>query len=286
MRIEREQWLELRDAHQRIVDEWVNPRLERRLRNEKHPVDDFLFDYYPISPAKLRAWHPGSHVTLEALPPDVADFASKIYEYDRGNIAVRASWVDQMQPAIDATLNHLERIATNAPRGGCHALHEWAMVLGNDVIRHQQFPLRLSQGEIRQTVDSLGLRCTHFDAFRFFTPEAQPLNPLQLSRSIQLDYDQPNCLHANMDVYKHAHALAPIVGSDVVRETFQLAREIRDVDMQVAPYDLTALGVQPIQIETAQGRAQFATLQAQFAQRAAKLRAQLISLTRTRVTAG
>jgi hypothetical protein len=89
-----------------------------------------------------------------------------------------------------------------------------------------------------------------------------------------------------MDVYKHAFRLAPIVGSQIVRDAFELAREIRDVDMQVAPYDLTSLGVEPIRIETADGRAEFATLQAKFAERAKELRLELISLTRGRITAG
>jgi hypothetical protein len=44
------------------------------------------------------------------------------------------------------------------------------------------------------------LRCSHFDAFRFFTPEAVPRNAGSPSRATQQDWEQPGCLHANMDL--------------------------------------------------------------------------------------
>ena len=61
-----EVWHKLRDDHQAIVVPWITPRLERRSRHESHPVDDFLFEYYPISTNKLLNWHPGFGVELEA----------------------------------------------------------------------------------------------------------------------------------------------------------------------------------------------------------------------------
>jgi hypothetical protein len=68
----------------------------------------------------------------------------------------------------------------------------------------------------------------------------------------------------------------PIFGSLFARECFRLARDIRTVDMQSAPYDLIGLGVQPIKIETAEGRLLFAQKQKIFSQRAQVLRAQMI----------
>ena len=163
---------------------------------------------------------------------------------------------------------------------GCFGLHEWAMVLDVDDVRHTDYPLRVTQHQVRAAIDEVGLRCTHFDAFRFFTPAAAPLNPVQLTRALQIATDQPGCLHANMDLYKHAMALAPLVGSAVVRSAFALAREIRQVDMQAAPYDLTSLGVVPLRVETPAGRAQFAAHQRDFAQRAHAIRASLIEAAR------
>ena len=46
--------------------------------------------------------------------------------------------------------------------------------------------------------------------------------------------------------------------------------------MQVAPYDLADLGVEPIRVETPEGRTEFAKHQLDFSQRASALRQQLV----------
>ena len=46
-------------AHAARVDAWTSARLDRASRGRRHPVDDFLFTYYPTRPAQLRRWHPG-----------------------------------------------------------------------------------------------------------------------------------------------------------------------------------------------------------------------------------
>lgn len=61
-------------------------------------------------------------------------------------------------------------------------------------------------------------------------------------------------------------------------DCFELAHDIRMLDMCASPYDLRALGYPPVEIETASGRAEYARRQAEFAQRAAPLRTRLISL--------
>ena len=57
--------------------------------------------------------------------------------------------------------------------------------------------------------------------------------------------EQPGCLHAGMDVYKWAFKLTPLVPSDLVADAFDLAREIRVLDMEASPYDLRELGYDP-----------------------------------------
>ena len=269
-------WHDLRDAHISIVEPWIAPRLERRARQEKHPVDDFLFEYYPISPKKLRNWHPGVNRMLEATTEDFEDLSDNRYEYRDGVISISESWLNETQESFRRTRDFLAITNSRPARSGCFGLHEWAMVLGLDEVRHDAWPLRLSQEQIRATIDEQGLRCTHFDAFRFFTDEARPMNPLQLARIDQIDQEQPGCLHANMDLYKHAQLLAPIFGSEIVRDAFELARDIRLVDMQVAPYDLLALGVNPIRVETTEGRAEFVVRQREFAVRASEIRTRMI----------
>ena len=275
-RLTQEEWYQLRAEHEQIVEPWIAPRLQRRSHHEKHPVDDFLFEYYPISPAKLRDWHPGTGTSLVATAADFETFPSSTYEYQNGEIVIRETWLIKSSQAAIELVDFLSATQERLARNGCFGLHEWAMVLGAQDVRHESWPLRLSQEEIRKTIDEVGLRCTHFDAFRFFTPVAAPLNPLQLTRINQIDVEQPGCLHANMDLYKHAQRFAPVIGSSLVRDAFVLAKDIRSVDMQVAPYDLADLGVIPIPVETESGRIQFAELQAGFAQRAYSLRAELI----------
>jgi len=271
------EWHDLRTKHKQIVEPWIAPRLQRRSRHEKHPVDDFLFEYYPISPAKLRDWHPGYGTSLEATAEDFETFPSSIYSFRNGEISIKDSWLIKSCQAANGLIDFLTVTQERPARNGCFGLHEWAMVLGTQEVRHESWPLRLSQDEIRATIDEVGLRCTHFDAFRFFTPVATPLNPMQLTRINQIDVEQPGCLHANMDLYKHAQRFAPVVGSHIVRTAFVLAKDIRSVDMQVAPYNLADLGVIPIPVETAAGRIKFARLQDEFAHRAQSLRTELIS---------
>jgi hypothetical protein len=192
-------------------------------------------------------------------------------------IQIRPEWLSKNQEAAISLTDFLAKTHERSIRSGCFGLHEWAMVLGSEDVRHEKWPLRLSQEEIQATIYEVGLRCTHFDAFRFFTPIAAPLNPLQLTRIDQNDVEQPGCLHANMDLYKHSQRFAPIVGSEIVRNAFALAKDIRTVDMQTAPYDLADLGVVPIPVETQAGRDEFAELQLGFAQRAQTLRTELIN---------
>lgn len=279
----RPKWQVLRVAHREIVLPWITPRLERRSRQESHPVDDFLFEYYPISTNRLLTWHPGINKTLQALADDVSDFPETSYRYVPGSdgqfgaLEISQGWLAKNQGPALLLKDFLATTYSRTLRSGCFGLHEWAMVLGANEVRHEKWPLRLSQTQIQATIDEVGLRCTHFDAFRFFTPVAAPLNPLQLTRIDQTEVEQPGCLHANMDLYKHAQRFAPIFGSDLVRQSFQLARDIRSVDMQVAPYDLAELGVIPIRVETQTGRDTFAELQVEFAGRAQQLRLEMIS---------
>lgn len=270
-------WHNLRDEHQRKVLPWITPRLERRSLHESHPVDDFLFEYYPISTKKLLNWHPGFGYALEAAEIEFEEFPIGSYEFIDDRIQIRHEWLVKNQAAVLGLIEFLAKTQERSIRSGCFGLHEWAMVLGAEDVRHEKWPLRLSQEEIRATIDEVGLRCTHFDAFRFFTPIAAALNPLQLTPVDRNEVEQPGCLHANMDLYKHAQRFAPIVGSGIVRSAFELAKDIRTVDMQTAPYDLADLGVIPIPVETQSGRDVFAELQIGFAQRAQILRTEVIT---------
>lgn len=81
-----------------------------------------------------------------------------------------------------------------------------------------------------------------------------------------------------MDVYRWAYKLSPLVPGELVVDCFVLAREIRLLDMQASPYDLTAIGVEPVRVETPEGRAEYIARQKGFADRAAVLRTRLIEV--------
>lgn len=79
------------------------------------------------------------------------------------------------------------------------------------------------------------------------------------------------------DLYKHAFRLSPMISSDLVADCFELAWDIRTLDMRAAPYDLADLGFEPVRIETVDGKAEYVEAQRGFAERSAPLRERLIA---------
>ncbi len=280
------QWRARRSAHESRVDEWIAAHRDRRLVGRKHPVEDFLFTYYSSRPRQLRRWHPGAGVVLADADP--ADFGPD-YTSRSGGVTLDAARVRSRRGEAIAWMREvLAGTASRPPQFGCFGLHEWAMVYRQsaDDLRHSDWPLRFTAAQTAAVVDANRVRCSHFDAFRFFTPSARPLNVLQPTRATQAALEQPGCLHANMDLYKWAYKLSPLVASELVADCFGLAREIRTVDMQASPYDLTGLGYPPIRIETAEGRAEYAAAQRDFADRAGILRVRLLAAIDAAMRAG
>ena len=272
-------WTARRDAHQRRVEAWVDPHLERRRRGEAHPVEDFLFTYYSHRPAALRRWHPGIGEVLDG--PEAEEYlSSKGYgsTTDKG-VGVTEEYVAS-QRVLLATVHRLLRATAARPAQlGCFGMHEWAMVyrLEQDDVRHAAWPLRLGGNGTDAVVESHRIACSHFDAFRFFTPDARPRNTLKPGRDDRADFEQPGCLHAGMDLYKHAYRLTPMVASELVADCFALARDIRVLDMRASPYDLSALGYSPVRVETTEGKQEYVAAQRAFAERAAPLWARLVA---------
>jgi hypothetical protein len=267
-----EEWQARAAAHAARVDAFVAPHLARRESRVKHPVHDFLFTYYSHRPAQLRRWHPGYGVRLLDAPS-----YDGLKGYDDG--AVTAAYVASQRPLLEALRRLLAATAGREANFGCFGLHEWAMVhrLADDETRHADWPLRLGGAGTDAVVESHRIACSHFDAFRFFTPSAIPLNTLAPTAADRPDFEQPACLHAGMDLYKHAFRLTPMICSDLVADCFELARDIRVLDMRASPYDLADLGFEPIRIETAAGKAAYAEAQRGFAERGAPLRARLVA---------
>jgi hypothetical protein len=266
--------------HESRVRAWTDSHQERVVRGEKHPVYDFLFTYYAFRPAWLRRWHPGLDVALGGGSAREFLRWPAYREIPEGIIVDSATLPTHRREFVGWLRGMLGAMQTRPAFFGCHGLHEWAMVYRQTAadVRHNAHPLRFPAAELAQIVETSGVCCTHFDAFRFFTNPARPLNKLQPTRTDTAQLEQRGCLHANMDLYKWAFKLAPFSPSELVADCFELARDIREVDMRASPYDLRSLGFEPIAVETAVGRAEYERLQRAFATRGEPLRAQLIAL--------
>jgi hypothetical protein len=244
--------------HRERLSPYVEPHLARRRAGKHHPVHDFMFTYYSFSCAKLLTWEPG-------WPGSGSD-----------------ELLDRHRPSVRRTLDLMRATAARPPGLACFGLHEWAMVHRAGSTRHPR-PLRLGSTATDDVVESHRIACSHFDAYRFFAPSAVELNRLRPGRDDRAVHEQPGCLHATMDLYKQAFRLWPLVGSDLVADAFELAWEVRVVDMRAAPYDLSGLildpdGVEwtPIRIETPEGKQEYVVHQRRFAERAAPVRTEMI----------
>ena len=280
-------WRPRAQAHAERVDAFVAPHLARRASRVKHPVHDFLFTYYSQRPAQLRRWHPGYGVALAGADEYAGLKGYEVGGFETGPdgpprppgaVGVGAEFVARQSALLGSIAALLRATEGRAAHLGCFGLHEWAMVyrLEDDETRHADWPLRLGPTGTDEVVESHRIACSHFDAFRFFTGPARPRNTLQPGRDDRASYEQPGCLHAGMDLYKHAFRLTPMIDSDLVADCFELARDIRELDMRAAPYDLADLGFEPVRIETPEGKATYAREQRRFAERGAPLRRRLV----------
>jgi hypothetical protein len=280
--LDEEAWLARRAAHEARLDPYLGTHLARRRAGVKHPVHDFLFTYYSFRPAQLRRWHPGYGAGLAG--PAAATYSSvtgyAVQGHPTGDVlTVPDEYVVARREAVCRVRDLLVATAGRPGNFGCFGLHEWAMVyrLHEDQTRHPAWPLRLGHDGTDAVVEAQRIACSHFDAFRFFTGPARPLNSLQPGPDDRVDLEQPGCLHATMDLYKHAFRLSPMVPADLVADCFELAWQVRILDMRAAPYDLTDLGYRPVRIETSEGRLEYAAAQRGFAERGAVLRQRLVA---------
>jgi hypothetical protein len=284
--LDRSTWAAREESHAARVDAATAAHRSRRGRGEAHPVEDFLFSYYGTTPSQLRRWHPGPGVRLEgAAGLDRASWKHYRVVGDAVELDV-AAFVAARGRAVEFIRRLLSATASRPARLGCFGLHEWAMVYraGEGDVRHQQVPLRLGQSATDEVVERHQITCSHFDAFRFFTPDALSRNAIQPTRESQVELEQPGCLHAGMDTYKWATKLSPLVPSELTMDCFDLASEIRLLDMQASPYDLSDYDVEPVPIETAAGKTAYLARQRAFAQRSNALRHRLIAVLDTAVT--
>jgi len=266
------QWRVREAEHRARFSPLVAQHRARRSRGEKHPVYDFLFEYYSFRPAHLERWSAGFGVHLLGAT-----------SFDKNwHVGVDGTYLDigafpaHRIASLCDTLSLLTATAARESQFGCFGLHEWAMVYRSEEVRHD-VPLRLPPEQIAHIVEENGVRCSHFDAFRFFTPEARPLNMLQPTRESAIELEQPGCIHASMDLYKWAYKFWPWISSELVGESFLLAYAAREIDMCASPYDLREFGFDPILIETGHGRREYVRAQNDLSELARPIRAKLMA---------
>lgn len=266
--------------HRERLAPFAEERLARQFAHIKHPVNDFLFEYYNYRPAELLRWSPGSDVLLEDA--QLEDIAWREFVSTEGGLVLPSSSFPRHRLSfLEWAIRYHEGIRERPPSFHCFGMHEWAMVYRAPEVRHAATPLRLKPDEIACLVEEEGVRCTHFDAYRFFTPAAVPLNRIALSRATTDQFDQKGCIHVTMDLYKYAYKLAPWCSGELIADAFLLAWEARQLDMRASPYDLSQFGLEPIPMETRTGREQYVEMQRELIPKAEPIRERLIEEYRT-----
>lgn len=269
-------WLARAEAHRHRAEALLEPLLADRRAGRSHPVYDFLFTYYSSRPRQLRWWHPGYGVVLGGQ--EARRYLPRTgYGVHPDGVAVTEEYLHARAGTVAFIADLLAATASRPARFNCFGLHEWAMVYRSPTVRHAGVPMRLDAAATDAVVESMPLRCSHFDAYRFFTEPAARRNQHTLTRRTQDQFEQPGCVHAGMDLYKWAFKLSPLIESDLVLDCFGLAVEARVLDMRASPYDLRDYGFTPIAVETPAGRREYAAAQQAVSERAGPLRARLLS---------
>lgn len=272
----RERWEEAVRDHEDRLRPVLDPYLEKRSRGYKNPVMDFLFEYYSFSPGKLLEWSPGFGAAVMNVSPEELPDSTLFARTPDGTALDPSSFPGDRRESAEWIHNVLRQTGKRSPFFGCHGMHEWAMVYRADTVRHEKVPLRMEADELAAFVESQSIACTHYDAFRFFTSDARPMNHFQPSHDKMPDLEQPGCIHTNMDVYRWAFKFHPWIPSTLTADAFLAACRARHIDMRASPYDLREYGLEPIRIETKEGRRQYRELQQEIAEEAAPVRERLV----------
>ena len=276
IRLSLQDWTTKEHSHHALVSPMADDFLSRRSLGIKHPVYDFLFTYYSFSPSKLKHWVPSFEEELAIEENSkLPSFNPYWFEISNHTLKLNSKRLQGQALSLVAFIEELcLAVMERTPRFGCFGLHEWAMVyrLPPEELRHHGYHLRISHDELAKFVESQNLCCTHYDAYRFFTPQAEPLNMFKPTLQDRIQNEQAGCLHANMDIYKWSTKLWPWIGSDFIAKAFLVAAEGREIDMRASPYDLTEQGYSPIRIETEEGRKEYQRLQIEYANKTQELR--------------
>lgn len=125
IRLEREDWTARAAEHAARVDELTAGHRGRRPAGVKHPVEDFLHQYYNHPVARLRRWHPGPGVMLA----DAADHSRAGWKHyavegpdlcldSAAFVAARARTIEFVTGLLTATMSRPGPSAASACTSG------------------------------------------------------------------------------------------------------------------------------------------------------------------------
>ena len=268
---------------------------ERKHSVNAHPIYNFLHTYYRYSADSLLKYSPGLNVhLLDVQDEDIKGHGKhqpgvlhpRFWERDEDHTLRYSPDCEELLSDVkkvsswQRNMDVLTRSAARSPVFSCYGAHEWAMLYRGNDKKQPQLNMRVSQSVIDKLVETLPLRCTHYDAFRFFDKEAQPLNAVQLpTRDAQIEREQPACIHATMDLFKYAYQLYPLCSAKLLRDSVEIATRARIIDMRASPYDVSAFEgcADAICIETEEGRMAYAREQEGLMQDSLPLRRELLA---------
>lgn len=264
-----------------------------------HPIYNFLHRYYRYSKEDLRRYSPGMYVYLKDFQkanPLIKDRVSNkllIFDDLGGAYFSKNNLEEKLKASTLVFLMRnfelLKATSKRSPFFGCFGMHEWAMLYSGNQngskpynCYQKQLKTRVNQDTIDSVVRSSGLlKCTHFDAWRFFHPDAQSINSFQkITRDDQLELEQPGCVHANMDLFRFAFHIYPLISSDLLLKVLEIALWARKIDLRASPYDVSMyLGCEePLLVETSEGRKKYIKEQEKLATEAFPIRKELLDI--------
>ena len=246
------------------MDALVGDHLARRQHGVKHPVHDFLFTYYSFRPAQLRRWSPGVRRPARRWPSNPG--------LRRGRCTPAATWSTASTRCWSRPPDGRRTSAASGCTSG-----RWSTGSNEDETRHSAYPLRLGPRGTDEVVETHRIACSHFDAYRFFTAPARPLNILDPAAHDRPAFEQPACLHAGHGPLQ-ARLPARARWSRPSWSPTASSSPATSGSSTCAPRRTTSRtsATTPIRIETPEGKQEYAAAQRGFAERGAPLRQRLI----------
>mmetsp|Transcript_17449 Transcript_17449/g.28174 ORF Transcript_17449/g.28174 Transcript_17449/m.28174 type:complete len:315 (+) Transcript_17449:174-1118(+) len=285
-------WRSLAKLHQERLVQVVSPGcIDRDVSkglDPANPIFNFLKLYYRIKgPKELRRlmrWSPGFGAQVHGVDPrgdkDLIQLKWTQTEGDRVLFKVPEKGLKSLQQWEMV----LRRTMENKPVLNCFGMHEWAMVYASSEsskFQSEVMDFRVSQREINELVVSKGVNCTHFDAYRFFSPDAFDFSKhghlmKTCDRATGQQLENPACIHTAMDTFKVAYKFYPLINSELLLESLELSIDARRIDVRASPYDPSKFGLEPIKVETVDGRREYQIAQRNLLDRSQRLRGKLL----------